>query len=273
MNVQEHNENDIYCRSWLADKAIAGVFIIHGLGEHCQRYNHLAKVFTANNINVYSLDLPGHGLSAGIRGHIQSFDEYQTTVLKRVATVREQLADKPLFLIGHSMGGLIASRLLLSHQDKFAGALLSGPAIKSPQEPPAWQVSLIKGIAKVLPKAGMIQLDASGVSRDKEVVDTYMNDPLVSKAKLSAKFLVELTNAMEHVQQRAKAINLPIRIMHGTADAMTDPDGSKLLFENCGSQDKELKLYEGLYHEIFNEPEQAAVFAEMIAWINERLEG
>jgi alpha-beta hydrolase superfamily lysophospholipase len=267
MQIQERTEHGLYYKSWLAQEPKAAVLLIHGLGEHCQRYEHLADALNKAGVSLYSMDLPCHGKSEGSRGHVETFDVFEQAALSLYASIE---VDVPIFLLGHSLGGLIASHFLIGHQDKFRGAMLSAPAIQSPQEPPAWQVGIIKMIAKLFPKTALLQLDASGISRDAAVVDKYMNDPLVNKDKLSAKFLLEMTNTMEAVKHRANEITLPILIMHGTADTMTAPAGSELLHSKCSSDDKSIRLYDGLFHEIFNEPEQKMVITEVIDWIKAR---
>ena len=272
--ASETLEKGLYFRHWPvasknATKAV--VVLIHGLGEHCQRYEHLAAHLNVAGFALSSMDLPSHGKSDGIRGHISSFDDFEKAILELHARTKALYPDTPLFLLGHSMGGLIATKFLLNHQDKFAGAMLSGAAILSPQEPPTWQVAIIKTIAKLFPKAPMLALDASAVSRDPEVVEHYMNDPLVSQAKLSAQFLVSMTNAMEESKEKAKFIHLPIKIMHGSADVMTAPEGSQLLHDSVGSKDKTITLYDGLYHEIFNEPEGEKIFSELVNWMEQRI--
>lgn len=270
MNIQEDQRNGLYFRTWHVDNPKGVVQLIHGLAEHCQRYNHLASALNQAGYAVYSMDLPGHGQSSGIRGHVESFAVFENAALSLYDSLNIEYPDLPKFILGHSMGGLIVSQLLLNHQDKFSGALLSGPAIQSPQEPPAWQVFMIKQLAKALPKAGMLGLDASGISRDKAVVEAYMNDPLIWHNKLSAQFLVSFNTAMETVLEQANTIDLPILLMHGSSDEITSPEGSAKLFDSCNSDDKELKMYEGLAHEIFNEPEHPQIFSELIEWLDHR---
>ncbi len=270
-NISDSTVNGLYYRQWQAENSKAVVMLVHGLGEHCQRYEHLAAHLNHAGYSLSSMDLPCHGKSEGPRGHIDSFDVYQDATLELYKRIQENHPNQPVFLLGHSMGGLIATRLLLSHQDKFQGALLSGAAIQSPQEPPSWQVALIKGIAKLFPKAKMIALDASAVSRDPKVVEKYMSDPLIGHEKLSAQFLVSMTNTMEQCKNDAGDISLPLKVMHGSADVMTAPEGSQLLYHAVSSKDKEITLYEGLFHEIFNEPEGDSIFAEMVAWMDQRL--
>lgn len=270
MSNSNNIENGLYYRHWPATDCRGVVVLVHGLGEHCERYGAIAAALNGAGYALCSMDLPGHGRSEGRRGHIDKFSDYRDTALTLHEKAGAWYPGVPVFLLGHSMGGLIATHILLDHQSLFRGALLSGAAIQSPQEPPGWQVAIIKGVAAIAPKAGMLVLDASGISRDQSVVETYMNDPLVNKGKLSARFLVEMFNTMDECRTRASEITLPIRIMHGSEDVMTAPEGSQLLFDSIASSDKEIKIYQGLYHEIFNEPEAADIYAEVIAWLDQR---
>jgi len=269
--IHETTDDGLYYRHWPASNTKAVVLLIHGLGEHCLRYEHLAAHLNQAGYALSSMDLPGHGKSDGTRGHIDSFEVFENAALELYSRTQENYQDKPIFLLGHSMGGLIAARLLLNHQTKFQGAMLSGAAMQSPQEPPAWQVALIKLVAKLFPKAKVLALDASAVSRDPAVVEKYMADPLVSKEKLSAQFLVSMTEAMQLCNNNAQSITLPIKIMHGSADVMTAPSGSQALHDAVSSSDKEITLYQGLFHEIFNEPEGETIFAELVTWMDARL--
>jgi len=270
--ASEKSNNELYFRHWPAEgDTKATVMLIHGLGEHCQRYQHLAQYLNNAGYSLSSMDLPCHGKSKGLRGHVDSFDVFETAALELFKRSQALNPNTPIVLLGHSMGGLIATRLLLNHQEKFQAAMLSGAAIQSPQEPPAWQVVIIKSIAKLFPKAKMLALDASAVSRDPEVVEKYVADPLISKDKLSAQFLVSMTNAMQECKDNAQRISLPLRIMHGSADVMTAPEGSEFLHNSVSSKDKELCIYDGLFHEIFNEPEQLDIFAEMVSWMGTRV--
>lgn len=269
--VSESTENGLYYRYWPATNTKAVVILIHGLGEHCQRYEHLAAHLKQSGYALSSMDLPGHGNSEGVRGHVDSFKVFEQAVLKLYSRTQSRHPDTPIFLLGHSMGGLIATQLLLNHQRKFQAAMLSGAAIQSPQEPPSWQVGIIKLVAKFFPKAKMLALDASAVSRDPAVVEKYMDDPMVSKEKLSAQFLVSMTATMEQCKDNAASITLPLKIMHGSADVMTAPSGSQFLYDSVASSDKQMTLYDGLFHEIFNEPEGETIFTEMVSWMDARI--
>jgi alpha-beta hydrolase superfamily lysophospholipase len=169
------------------------------------------------------------------------------------------------------MGGLISSLFLLQHQQEFTGCVLSGPAIQTEIEPPYLQLLLIRCLSLLAPGMGVLQLDASGVSRDPAVVAAYLEDPLVNHGKMSARMVAELFGAMHRVQAEAGQITLPLLLLHGGADVMTAPGGSRFLYEHVSSPEKHLKIYPGLYHEIFNEPEYETVLADMLAWCDQRL--
>lgn len=262
----------LYQQSWRPDGAErAGVLLIHGLGEHSSRYAHVAKHLTRKGFAVHTLDHYGHGKSDGLPGYVERFSVFLDGVAALLHKVQSENAEQPLFLVGHSMGGLIAAASLLDEQAAFRACVLSGPAIKSDQAPPAIVMALIRLIAVLAPTAPLIQLDASGVSRDPAVVNAYMNDPLVHHGRLSARLLSEMSAAMKSTLARAGEIRIPIILMHGDADRLTAPSGSVELHAKIGSNDKTLKLYPGLFHEIFNEPEQEAVLADMSSWLEAHL--
>jgi len=262
----------IYFQTWAPDQAPKGlIFLVHGAGEHSARYHHVASFFTESGYAMAALDHNGHGKSEGVPGHVVAFDDYLEDLRLLQDAVASTYQGVPNFLLGHSLGGLITTKYLLRHQGDFCGAILSGPAIKTELEPPAVQMLLINVLSVLLPKLGILQLDAAGVSRDPAVVRDYVEDPLVHHGKMSVRKLRELFRAMTEVQLRAGEIQLPMLVMHGEQDAMASPAGSKLLDEALGSQDKTLVLYPELYHEILNEPEQQQVMNTMLQWYNERL--
>jgi len=264
--------SQLYQQTWLPDTdPRAVVLLIHGLGEHSSRYTHVAEHLTQRGFAVFTLDHYGHGKSDGHAGFVARFSVYLDGVAALLEKARSEHPGQPLFLVGHSMGGLIAATFLLDHSSDFQAAVLSGPAIKSDQAPPTMVIALIRLLSTIVPTLPLIQLDASGVSRDPAVVAAYMNDSLVHHGKLSARLLSEMSAAMQDTLARAAAIELPVMLMHGEDDQLTSPDGSVELYEAIGSTDKKLKTYPGLYHEIFNEPEQDAVLADMSNWLEAHL--
>ena len=262
----------LYQQSWTPDGDVrAGILLVHGLGEHSSRYTHVAEHLTERGFAVHTLDHYGHGKSEGQPGYVERFSVFLDGVTALLRKVQSENPEQPLFLVGHSMGGLIAATFLLEQQAAFRACVLSGPAVKSDQTPPAIVVALIRLIAILAPTAPLIQLDASGVSRDPDVVNAYMSDPLVHHGKLSARLLAEMSATMKSTLAKAGDIRVPIILMHGDADLLTAPSGSVELHARVGSDDKTLKLYPGLFHEIFNEPEQDAVLAEMSSWLEAHL--
>lgn len=262
------SKEQLYQRSWNVAKPKAVVLIVHGLAEHSERYEEIGSYLSRNSYAVMSIDLPGHGRSSGTPGHIDRFSNFRDAVRYLYKSAEKKYPNTIIFLLGHSMGALISTQFLLDHQQLFKGALLSGAAIETPQAPPDWQVSIIKLISKIVPKLGLIQLDAKGISQDQEVVNKYMDDPLIFKGKLSARFLVEMFNTMQDCKTRVKKIKLPILIMHGSDDQITSPEGSRFLYEHISSQDKTLKIYDGLLHEIFNEPNADSIYSDVVTWLN-----
>lgn len=260
-----------YFRYWCPETpAKAVVILVHGAGEHCGRYQNLAERFIARGYVVASYDQTGHGQSEGTPGHIDSFSDYLTALEEFHRQVMADFPELSLYLLGHSMGGLVACNYLLDHQNQFLGCVLSGPAVKTELEPGFFQMLIIRTLSALFPTAGALALDSAGVSRDPAVVEDYDKDPLVFHGKMSARKIDELFKYMVRIQQRAAEITLPMLLLHGSEDSMASPSGSVFLDQRISSADKTLHLYPGLYHEIFNEPEQDEVFAKVLDWLDVR---
>lgn len=270
--VGAHGDS-IYYRYWTPEQPAQAVLLVaHGAGEYCGRYEHLAALFTQYGFAVAALDHSGHGHSDGVAGFVPAFDDYIDTLEIFHRQVNTDLGPLPTILLGHSMGGLISARYLLDHQNDFAACVLSGPAIKTELEPGFVQMTIIRLLSALMPKAGVLQLDANDVCRDPEVVRKYKEDPLVHHGKLSARLVGELFKTMKKVQAEAHTLTLPMLMLHGGEDTMASPEGSKFLNENIASVKKEMKIYPGLYHEIFNEPEHPQVMQDILDWLNTTLE-
>lgn len=177
----------------------------------------------------------------------------------------------PLFLLGHSMGGTIALDYLLHHQDKFKGMVISAPVIKVGDSISQVTITMSKLLSKIAPKMGVLALEATAISRDTEVVDAYVNDPLVFHGKTPARLGVELLSAMMRITVEIGKITLPMIIVQGSKDVLVDPSGAQMLFEKASSQDKTLKIYDGFYHEVFNEPERELVLKDVEEWLETKL--
>jgi alpha-beta hydrolase superfamily lysophospholipase len=242
--------------------------VVHGASEHSGRYQHFAEHFVGGGYAVAGFDNIGHGRSEGTPGYVRRFSDFVETLDVFQKQVAEDFPGLPQILLGHSMGGLISALYLLTNQQRFAGCVLSGPVIKTDLEPPILQLLLIRCLSLLLPKLGVLQLDPSGVSRDPAEVERYVNDPLNYSGKLSARTVSELFKSMNYVQQDASVISLPILMLHGGADTMASPKGSRFLDEHVSSPDKTLQIYPGLFHEIFNEPEKEQVFGDIDSWLD-----
>ena len=271
-HTQARGTSRLWRRTWTpTGNARAVIILVHGLGEHSGRYDYLASHCTKLGFAVCAVDHYGHGKSDGQPGHVERFSVYLDGVRALLGQVRAERPGVPLFLLGHSMGGLIAASLLPEEQAHFRACVLSGPAFASDAEPPAIVMRITRLIAWLAPTVPMIGLDPAGVSRDPDVVRAYVRDPLVHHGKLTARLIVELKTAMQTTLARAPEVNLPLLIMHGEDDVLTSPAGSREFHARAGSADKTLKTYPGLYHEIFNEPEKDAVLFEMTDWLEAHL--
>ena len=262
----------LYRQSWLPDGELqAAIVLLHGLGEHSGRYKNLARHCTGRGLAVHALDHYGHGKSEGLAGHVERFSVYLDGARELLAQVKNEQPGAPLFLLGHSMGGLIAAAFLREAQSEFRASVLSGPALKSDATPPALVLWINRILSSLAPTVPMIGLDPAGVSRDPEVIRAYVSDPLVHHGKVTARLIAEMMAAMRETLAHASHVTLPILVMHGEDDVLTSPEGSREFIARAGSTDKTLKIYPGLYHEIFNEPEKDVVLGEMTDWLEAHL--
>ena len=262
----------IFWQMWLPEgEPRAVLVIVHGLGEHGGRYGNLVNHFVPRGYAVFSHDHPGHGRSDGRRVYVRRFADLTNVLDWHLKSIQAQHPDAPMFLIGHSFGALVAATFLLDRQAAFAGAVLSGPLVKVPDHVSPLTVTVSRILSTLVPKAGLVALDPSGVSRDPSVVRAYLDDPLVYNGKTTARLGCEMLKAMQKVTAEARRITLPLLILHGGEDPLVDLAASHMLHERLGSVDKELVVYDGLYHEVYNEPEHPAVLADVEAWISERV--
>jgi acylglycerol lipase len=259
---------NIYFQGWLPESEPRAVLlIVHGLAEHSGRYGNVVNHFVPLGYAVYGIDHFGHGKSDGERVYVKRFDDYTNTLKVYFDMIREWQPDKPIFLVGHSMGGLISAVYLLDHQAELAGAVLSGPAVKIPNHVTPAMLFLGKMLSALIPRFGLLALSADGVSRDPLVVKAYVSDPLVHRGKATARLAAEMLKAMQTISGQAAKITLPIMIVQGSADRLVDPAGAQMLYDAVSSADKEIRIYDGFYHEVFNEPEHDKVLRDIEIWL------
>ncbi|HEX9975406.1 MAG TPA: alpha/beta hydrolase [bacterium] len=251
-----------------AKNSKAVIVIIHGYAEHSGRYAHVADYLVNHGYAVETFDLRSHGKSDGKNTFIRSFDEFLSDVDLFLKRVKERHQGKDIFLLGHSMGGTITTLFTITRKPDLKGVLLSGATLKISADISPFLIRISSVIGKILPKLPTIKIDSGSISRDSEVVKKYNNDPLVYRGGIPGRTGAEFNRAIKLIQKDMEAIDLPILIMHGTADRLSDPEGSKQLYERVQSKDKTLKLYEELYHEILNEPEKEKVLADIVEWLD-----
>jgi alpha-beta hydrolase superfamily lysophospholipase len=261
-----------YYQAWLPDEEPKAVLlVVHGMGEHSGRYRNVANHFAPRGYAVYAFDLPGHGKTEGPRTYIEHFCDFSDNLQTFYQMVTGWQPGKPIFLLGHSMGGGIAAYYLLDHQDDFAGAILSAPTIKVGDKVTNGTIFMAKVLSKLAPKAGVMAVDPEGVSKDPAVVQAYIHDPLVHHGKVTARLGAELLTGMMRITAEVGKISLPFIVVQGGDDVLVDPVGAKMLYEQASSADKTIRFYEGLHHEVFNEPEREIALQDVGNWLEAHL--
>jgi len=264
---------NLFEQRWLPDgDAKAVVLIVHGYAEHSSRYTHTAEHLTHQGYAVYSFDLRGHGRSEGRRGYVRSFGKYLSDLRLFLKRVNEQEKAKPIFILGHSMGGTIVTLFSTMHSPDIRGLILSGPLLRMSDKISRSKRVLISVTGFFTPKLPVIKkINHRLISTDPNAAAKYDSDPLVYHGKLPARQGREINKAVNSIQKRMESVLLPLLILHGTGDSLVDMKGSKQLHARAGSTDKTLKLYKGFYHEVLNERGRNQVLADIVAWLNTHL--
>jgi len=259
-------------QAWRPEGAPAAVLaVIHGYGEHGGRYRGLAEDMAARGYAVHVHDLRGHGLSAGRRGHLGRFSDYLDDTAVFLDAVREEQPGRPLYLLGHSLGGLIATAYVEDRPDDvLAGLILSSPFLRLGIPIPPLRLSVARLLSIVAPTVNVGNtVTAAALSHDQEVVRAYGTDPL-NHHVATARWAAEAVAAQGAALSAAGSISLPFLLLYADADAIADPDAARELFEYVASADKTAYCYEGYFHEIFNETGRAAVLADLASWLEAR---
>ena len=244
--------------------------LVHGYGEHGGRYRELAVELAERGLAVHVYDLRGHGVSAGRRGHIKRFTDYLVDTAVYLDAVRTDDPGLPVYLLGHSFGGLIAAALVEQRTASgLAALILSAPFLRLALEVPPLRIQAARLASAVAPTFDIGNtLDAAGLSHDEAVVAAYRKDPL-NHHKATARWAAETLAAQGAVLAAAPLIDMPLLVMYGEADPVADPAGARELFAAAASADKTERAYPGYYHEIFNETGRGAPIADLIAWLRE----
>ena len=241
--------------------------IIHGIGEHSSRYHHIAEKFTKNKIKVFSIDLPGHGNSSGKRAYIKSYDFFIEIIDSQVKYIKSEHPDIPVIILGHSMGGSLAVYYALKMQPDVNGFILSSPALHSNPDIKPILLKLSGFVSTLLPWLPILQLDSQYISHDQNIVTNYNSDPLVYHGKLPARTCSEINKSIKFNQSNAEQFEYPVFIIHGSGDKLTDCQGSQQFYDNISSLDKNIKIYDGLYHELMNEFEKNEIIDDLLNWV------
>lgn len=259
----------IFTRSWRPAQPRGVMVIVHGLNAHSGHYQWPGEQLAAAGYAVHALDLHGRGNSDGERFFVAKFSDYVDDVAAFVARVKAAEPGLPVFLLGHSAGGVVACLYTLDHAGELAGLICESFAHELPA--PSFALAVIKGISHLAPHAHVLKLKNADFSRDPARVEMMDHDPLIAHESQPTQTLAELVRADERLKTELAAIALPVLILHGTADKATKPSGSQKFYDVAASTDKTLKLYEGHVHDLLADVGKETVMADIVAWLDARV--
>lgn len=261
---------NIATKSWKPSGSPRAVMIlIHGFNAHSGYMTWPGEQFAAAGLASYALDLRGRGKSEGERFYVENFSDYLADVDTLVSTARAENPGLPIYVLGHSAGGVIASSYVFEHQDEVAGLVCESFAFDVGL-PHLVQLAL-QGVSHLAPHLHVFSLNNADFSRNPDAVAAMNNDPLIAKESQPAETASEMLKAAERLKENMPAFKVPVFIIHGTADKATRPAGSQYFYDNAGSADKTLKLYEGHYHDLLADLDKEKVMADIQSWIDERI--
>ncbi|HEY5809655.1 MAG TPA: lysophospholipase [Povalibacter sp.] len=268
--IESGDRQQLFVRSWRPDHNVrAALAIVHGFNSHGAYYEHFANAMANRGIAVYAVDLRGRGQSSGPRFDVQQFSDYVDDVHALVSTVRAREPSRPVFLLGHSAGGLIACEYALYHQQDLAGLICESFALDVPA--PAAVLRIVRALAIIAPRVPVLTLSNVWFSRDESVVARMNNDVLIKDERQPARTVAAMVRASTHLRTSVARFSLPLLILHGSADAVTLPSGSEYFHEHAGSRDKTLQIFEGYYHDLINDHGHEHVVGRIHQWIEARL--
>lgn len=267
-NFTIYNTN-FYGQYWQGTETKAVVVLAHGMGEHSNRYTHVAQKFTDNGFAVVAFDHFGHGKTGGKRGHNPNFEAVLESVEKVIEKAKSFFPNKPIFLYGHSMGGNTIVNYVLRKKHGLEGAIATSPFLKLAFDPPAVKLFVGKLLQNIVPSLTMgNELDVNAISRDEEEVKSYIQDPLVH-SKISPNYSIKFIETGEWAIENAHKLAIPMLLVHGTEDSIIDYRGTEAFANN--SKHAKLKLYEGGYHELHNDLCQEEMLQDLVDWLNSQL--
>ena len=265
--VETDSGLNIFVRSWRPDAPVRGVVVIvHGFNSHSGEYAWVASQFAGAGLAVYAPDLRGRGKSDGERFFVNRFADWVGDVEEVVSLAKSREPGVPLFMLGHSAGGVVSCIYALEHQSELAGLVCESFAHEVPA--PDFALAVFKGLSHVAPHAHILRLKNEDFSRDPEVVQSKNTDPLIAHEIQPTQTLAEMVRADDRLRREFPLITLPVLILHGTADKATRPSGSQRFYEMAGSRDKTLKLYDGHFHDLLNDLDKEVVMNDVKAWVD-----
>jgi alpha-beta hydrolase superfamily lysophospholipase len=245
------------------------VMIVPGFNSHSGYYGWAANQLVAIGLAAYAVDLRGRGQSDGERFYLEDMKEYVNDVEKLAAVIKSREPSLPVFLLGHSAGGVVSCCYTLDHQSELKGLICEDFAFQVPA--PDFALAVLKGLSHVAPHAHVFKLNNQHFSRDPKAVQAMNDDPLIKNETQPTSTMAAMVRADERLKKEFPLIKLPVLILHGTEDKVTKPSGSQFFYDTAGSADKTIKLYEGNYHDLLTDVDKEKVMADIRAWIDTRL--
>jgi len=262
---------DLFYRCWRPATPRGVLVLVHGAGEHCGRFDHVARTLAGRGLTVYGYDHRGLGRSGGRRGHLDRFSDYLNDLSLVIAEARRLSPNLPLGLYGHSMGGAVVLTHGIHHPEGLAWVVATSPWLMLAVELPGWKKALGNWLSRVWPTLTMdAGVPARYLAHPPEVGEAYLKDPYVT-LKVSARWYTEMVAGAARTRAEAPRFTLPLLLLQAGDDRLVSPQASRQFFEAAGSTDKTFRLYPGLYHELHNEPEGLQVVAEVADWLEPRL--
>lgn len=272
-SYETHDGKKLYLQAWMCESPKASMLLVHGLGEHSSRYLYLVEKLVELGVSVFTFDGRGHGKSAEGKpdAYFDSYKDYLKDIDALFGKVKSYVPGVPAFIYGHSMGGGLVAAYVLEYKPDARGVILSSPNIKEAEGTSKLLIAIGGIMSKYFPRLKALKLDASKISRIPGEVEKYLNDPLVYTDPIPARTANELLLMMRSIQKRANEFDLPVLLIHGSADGLTNPKGSEILMEKARSKDKSLKVFPGGYHELINDLDKEEVKSLIVDWVKGRI--
>lgn len=268
-----HDNKELYLQAWMPEVPKAALLLVHGLGEHSSRYQYFAERLVRDGIAVFTFDGRGHGKSSLPKptAYFENYEDYLKDIDVLFDKVKSYCKGLPAFIFGHSMGGGLVTKYVLDYDSSANGVILSAAALKPADNISKTLIAISSFVSKLAPKLKVLKLDSKLISHDPEEVKKYDEDPLVYSEAIPARTGYEVLRLMRETEEKFNQFSLPVLILHGMDDQLTNPLGSEMLFRKANVEDKTFLKYPGLYHELLNELEKEKVIEDILNWINERV--